>query len=160
MSGPATIKDVAHHFGARQRDASAWLEGLSDEISHVTCGDRKGLLLLRKDEKTLMTKAPAKWPLRLMPQWDTYLMDHADKSWTVPDAAERKIVWRGSAVVAAAVLYRGRVVAEWNHDVRGGTLDVRIIPLSRFKSAHLPAVKREAKIVAAHLGLEKAHVSV
>ncbi|MCB9462386.1 MAG: winged helix DNA-binding domain-containing protein [Candidatus Eisenbacteria bacterium] len=42
-------------------------------------------------------------------------MAHADKSWTVPDEAERRKVWLRFADVAAVVLAGGRVVATWRH---------------------------------------------
>jgi hypothetical protein len=159
VNGPATVKDVAYHFGARQREAKAWLAALRSDTRNVSCGDRKGLVILADDAEALAAKPPKKWPVRLMPQWDTYLMSHADKTWTVPDEDDRKVVWRGSAVVAAAILHRGRVIGEWNHDVKTDRLEVRVIPLSGWAKKHLPAVKREAKVVAAHLGLDKATVS-
>ena len=86
-------------------------------------------------------------------------MGHSDKSWTCPAVDDRKQVWRKSAVVAAAVLARGRVVAEWTRQVAGDRLRVTVLPLSRWKtSRHLPSVKREARDVAAHLGLAGADV--
>jgi hypothetical protein len=86
-------------------------------------------------------------------------MGHADKSWTVPNVAEHKKIWRGSAVVAAGVFARGRFVAEWNHEARKDRLEVVLLPLSGWnKSEHLAGVKQEAENVAAHLGLTSADV--
>ncbi len=105
-------------------------------------------------------RTQTKWPLRLLPQWDTYLMGHADKSWTTPVEAERKLVWRGQAVVAAGVFVRGRIVGEWRRQVRGNQLDVAISPLSGWRRKHLASVKREAAIIATHLGLKLSAVTV
>jgi len=160
VSGPATVKDVAYHFGARQREAKDWLTELQEEVEQVACGDRKGLVILRRDARALQKMPPTKWPVRFMPQWDTYLMGHADKSWTVPHAPDRKVVWRGSAVVAAAILHRGRVVGEWNHDVVRDDLNVTVIPLHGWSTRLMADVKREAKIVAVHLGLTRATVAL
>lgn len=164
VNAPATVKDVAHHFGARQREAKAWVEVLreADELVDVACGDRKGLFALAADAKVLVRKVPAasQWPLRLLPQWDTLLMGHADKSWTVPEAKDQKKVWRSQAVVAAAVLERGRVVAEWKQDTRKDRLVVTVLPLSSWSKKLLAAVKKEAGVVAKHQGLKGADVSV
>lgn len=159
VNGPATVKDVAHHFGSRQREAKVWLESLQDELTPIRCGDRKGLVLLTCDLATLCRK-PKPWPLRLLPMWDTYLMGHADKSWTTPVASEQKRVWRSSAVVAAGIFVGGRIVGEWKHDVRARELDVHVEPLSAWRKKHLAGVKREAKLIAAHYGLSKSSVSV
>ena len=159
-NGPATTKDVAHFFGARMREANCWIEALQaeGELEGVVCGNRKRLVILRKDLSALQRRPPraqAPWPVRLLPQWDTYLMGHADKSWTVPDAGERKLVWRGQAVVAAGVIARGRVVAEWQHETKRNRLQVTLTPLSGWsKSKHMAGVHREARCVAAHLGLK------
>lgn len=166
LYGPATATDAAHFFGARVREARQWCEALRDagEVVEVACGERRGLLANEADLRELKRKPPAKagdWPPRLLPMWDTYLMGHADKSWTAPDPAERKKIWRGQAVVAAGVIARGRFVAEWSHEIRKDRLGVAVRPLSGWSGkAHLAAVKREATAVAAHLGLKDATVRV
>ena len=88
-------------------------------------------------------------------------MGHADKSWTCPDEGERKKVWRKAAMVAPVVLARGRIVAEWTREVRGKRLQVKVLALSGWKtSRHLASVKREARDVAAHLGIRGADVHI
>ena len=164
FNGPATVQDVAHYFGARVREARAWIDALQadGELVEVRCGDRKALWLRKKDEKALREtpkKSAKDWPVRLLPMWDTYLMGHADKTWTVSEAQEQKLIWRGQAVVAASVIYHGRVIAEWQHDAKAKELAVTVLPLSGWQtSKHMPAVKREANFVAKHMGLQKATV--
>ncbi len=161
--GPATATDVAHHLGANVSTAKTWLAALADEVVDVACGDRKGLVALAADRRALAVRPPsatAEWPVRLLPLWDCLLMGHADKSWTVPDEADRKPVWRKAAYVSATVLARGRVVATWSHAVRKGRLEVTVTPLSGWRSAHAAGVRREAKAVSAHLELDGAEVSV
>ncbi len=162
--GAATAADVAHFFGARVTTARRWLEELNGELSPVGCGDRKGLVALRRDLADLTSKPPTAttmWPLRLLPLWDSMLMGHADKTWTVPDESDRKAVWRKGAYVAAVALARGRVVATWSHSQRGGRLVVEVRPLSRWSpTKHAAGVRREADAVAAHLELDGADVTV
>lgn len=163
VNGPATARDLAHFFGARVKEARTWMEALEDggEVLEVECGERKGLRILGSDADALANaplRAKADWPTRLLPQWDTYLMGHADKTWTVPESADQKRVWRKSAVVAACVVSRGRAVAEWQFETRKDRLEVELLPLSTWTRTLLPDVKREAHTVAAHLGLAKAQV--
>ncbi len=144
--------------------ARQWLALLNGELSPVHCGERRGLVALTQDMADLTTKPPAattKWPLRLLPLWDTMLMGHADKTWTVPDETDRKAVWRKGAFVAAVALARGRVVATWSHSQRRGRLVVEVRPLSRWSpTKHAAGVRREADAVAAHLELGGADVTV
>jgi hypothetical protein len=161
---PATVQDVAHFFGARVGDARRWVDALAGELVDVACGGRRGLLALAADERALRAKAPgveSAWPTRLLPLWDCHLMAHADKSWTVPDAAERPEVWRKAALIPGTVLARGRVVATWSHAVKRKELEVAVAPLSGWRKAqHAQPVEREAAALARHLGLGAARVRV
>lgn len=157
LYGPATPKDVAHFFAAKVSEARTWIAELeaADELIDVECGDRKHLLALAADCDDLHAKPPqsmSEWPIRLLPLWDAMMMGHADKSWTVPNDADRKRIWRAGAYVAATIIDRGRVVGIWKHKAQGKKLKVEIEPLSGWKkSRHEAASKRELKSVAAHL---------
>ncbi len=162
--GPATAADMAHFFGARVTTARRWLETIGQQqgLLEVRCGAREGLVALSRDREALDRAAPAgfkEWPVRLLPGWDCLLMGHHDKTWTVPREAERPRVWRKAAVVAPAVLARGRVVATWSQNKQRRRLTVTVQPLSGWrKSNHLAGVRREARGVARHLGLELVEV--
>jgi hypothetical protein len=162
--GPATANDVAHFFGARVASARQWVEVLAAEgaLAEVRCGDRQ-LVALRDDVGDLRSRPAAGeqgWPLRLLPLWDTMLMGHADKSWILPDEREQPLVWRKAAFVAAVVLARGRIVATWSHEAKGKKLAVTVEPLSGWRAAkHQPGVRREAAVVARHLGCAGAEVT-
>lgn len=163
--GPATPQDMAHFFNAKVTVARAWLDVLTEaaELVDVSCGDRKRLVALKPDGRALKAVPPKglkTWPVRLLPLWDSMLMGHADKSWTLPDEVERKRVWRRAAFVAAVVLARGRVVAIWSQKARARALDVSVEPLSGWRPAHAAGVRREAKAVASHLGLGAAEVTI
>ena len=162
--GPATAADMGHFFGAKISTARTWLEAIQNKhgLVQVSCGERKGLVALTADLDKLEVSPPGGlkgWPVRLLPTWDCLLMGHADKSWTVPNELERKAVWRKAAMVSAVVLARGRVVAIWTQKKRRRELLVTVEPLNLWRgSKHLPSVKREARAVARHLGLEGAEV--
>ncbi len=164
VNGPATAHDLAHFFGAGVTVARGWLQRLdeSGETTAVSCQGRE-LVALSEDVDDLRSSPPRgrAWPVRLLPLWDTLLMSHADKSWTVPSAGERPAIWKKAAVVASVVLARGRIVATWSQKRRARRLDVTIHPLSGWKAGrHLAAVRREARAVAAHYELPEAQVEM
>ncbi len=158
LYGPATPKDVAHFFAAKVSEARTWIAELdaTSELVDINCNERKHLIGLAEDADELTRSAPKsmrEWPIRMLPLWDSMMMGHADKSWTVPNDADRKRIWRAGAYVAATVIDRGRVVGIWKHKVQGKKLKVDVEALSSWKkSRHEAAVKRELKHVAKHLG--------
>lgn len=164
-NAPATVQDVAHFWGARVTTAREWLAELeaAGELVGVRCGDRTGLFARVDDVDELRRKPPrgvGDWPLRLLPTWDTLLMSHADKSWTVPDESERPAVWRKAAMVSPVVLSRGRVVATWKQKKRARRLDVEVHPLGGWTKRLEAGVRRDAAAVAGHHGLPEANVTV
>ena len=164
--GPATAADLAHFFGARVSAARRWLDDLDakDGLVAVECGKRTGLVAHRRDTAVLKKKPPAGvsgWPVRLLPLWDAMLMAHADKRWAVPDPADEKRIWRTGAHVAATVLARGRIVATWKHTQTTSRLRIQVHPIRGWRNAtHAAGVRREAKAVARHLGLEAVDVTI
>ncbi len=93
--------------------------------------------------------------------FDTLLMAHADKSWTVPLLADQKGIWKKAAMVAPVVLARGRAVATWSYKARKRGVTVQVQPLSGWrKSKHAAGVRRDAKALAAHLELPVAEVAL
>ena len=166
VHGPATVQDLAHFFGARVRNARQWWQRLEQagELIPVSCGDRQNLAALARDERALRTKPPpgaGQWPTRLLPLFDTLLMGHSDKSWTVPDQSECKLIWKKAAMVRPVVISRGRFVATWSQKAKRRQLLVEIEPLGGWQERRdLPGVRREAQALAEHLGLDESAVSV
>lgn len=161
LNAPARVQDVAHHFGTRVSEARNWVAALADELIDVSCGGRKGLLALAVDADALSESPPNRWPARLLPMFDTFLMAHADKSWTVPVDAEAKAIWKKAAMLAPIVVARGRAVATWSHKVKRKGLEVSVEPLSGWrKSKHAADVRRDAAELAAHLELPGVQVSL
>jgi len=160
--GPATAKDVAHFFKAKVTRVRGWLAPLIEggELMDVGCGGRKALLARREDAGALSEAPPEDWPVRLLPLYDTMLMGHADKSWTVVDGGERKDIWRKAAYVAATVIARGRIVATWTMKERKSYVDLEVLPLGGWKARMLAGVEAEAQQIATHLGIAEARVRV
>lgn len=158
---PATAADAAHFFGASVSSARRWLDRISGDTTPVHCGDRRGLMALRRDVDDLLGPLPetSQWPVRLLPLWDTMLMTHKDKSWVIRDD-EQKAVWRKAAYVCACVVARGRIVATWSHSLSEKRVEVCVQPLSEWRARFRPAVEAEAAALAAYHGCERAQVKL
>lgn len=158
---PATAKDISHHFGGRVTAARLWLARLeaAGELIDVSCGKRSDLVALAVDAEALVMDAPTdasgEWPLRALPNFDTMLMAHADKTWTVPRLQECSEIWRKAARVLATVLMRGRLVATWTHKLRSKDVVITLSPLSDWEASWMPAFHAEMEVLAAHLGVDK-----
>ena len=149
--GPATVQDMAHFFGTKVTTARTWL---GPDLVEVRCEER-ALWLCADDAAPLQQATHDTDAVRLLPGYDNLLMGHADKSWTVPVASERKAVWKKAAVVSAVVLDRGVVVATWKHKVRAKKVTIEVQPLSGWAGQDLTA---EAQALADHLGRANAEV--
>jgi len=158
VSGPATVQDVAHHFGSKVSTAKGWMASLQTELVSVECGARKGLRALAVDRADLTMPVPEVWPVRLLPLYDTLLMGHKDKRWTVPVPSDEKAIWRKAAYVAATVLHRGRLVATWTFVERKRGVVLTLEPLHGWDESLRDAVQEQAEGLAAHVGLSAAEV--
>ncbi|MEM1009526.1 MAG: crosslink repair DNA glycosylase YcaQ family protein, partial [Myxococcota bacterium] len=164
--GPASAKDIAHFFQAKQRSVHQWVKLLQQQkkLCSVACEGREELLLAAEDLDVLQVDAPEyseAWPLRFLPLYDTMLMAHFDKSWTVPNAPEKKHVWRKAAHVMAVVLKRGRIVATWQQKKKRNALQIEIHPMSLWSTKrHKKAAFQEAEYVAVQQGYTNVEVSV
>ncbi len=159
-NAPATVKDVAHFFGARVGQARELVALLEEELVPVECGGRPGLLARRRDVTDLTRPAPGRWPPRLLPRFDTLLMSHGDKSWTVPEEEERAAVWAKAAQVNATVLHRGRLVATWSHTADDQSVRIEVRPLRRWPQGLERELEPDARAFALHLGVDEVELTV
>ncbi len=159
-NAPASAKDLSHFLGIRVTAARKLLAHLGDELITVSCNHRSELVALRSDAADLAAELPDDWPPRLLPKFDTYLMGHADKSWTVPLEADRPKIWAKAAHVNATVLHRGRLVATWKHTAQKRSVRIDITPLSGWQSGLEDQLANEAQAFANHLGRDQATVRV
>lgn len=158
--GPATLRDMAYHFGAKISDTRRWAKGLQGDTIAVRCGERGDLLALAEDAEALQRPAEGPWPVRLLPAYDTAMMGHKDKTVILPDSDEAPLVWQSAARVAATVIAEGQIVATWRHTVKGKSVRVDVQPLKGWRAAHLGEVEAEAAAFAAHLGRTLSAVEV
>jgi hypothetical protein len=157
---PATVQDAAHFLGLRVPHIRRLVDLLGDDAMPVECPGRAGLLALTCDADELTRPIPSAWRPRLLPKYDTMLMGHADKSWTVPNEGERPAIWAKAAHVNATVLDRGRLVATWKHMTKATSVTITITPLSGWRNGLEEKLATDARAFVRHLGVAAGRITV
>jgi Winged helix DNA-binding domain len=142
-------------FGpASVRDAEAWLGGgelapvfqqLGSDLARFEDEGGRELYDL-KDAPRPPADTPA--PVRLLPEFDSLVLAHADRTRVISDA-HRKSLTTKNLRVRATVLVDGRVAAYWKLEKSRGTATVLVEPLGRLSAADRQAVLAEAEALAA-----------
>jgi hypothetical protein len=114
--GPAAPADLATWAGLPAGDAKAAFGARRDLVEVEVGGQRAAVLRGRRT-----TGAPA--PLRLLGEFDTYLLGH-DGPWPVHDERFRRRVHPGGGVLRPVVVADGIVVGGWRFDRRRGVAAV------------------------------------
>ncbi len=123
--GPAAPEHLAGWW-ARQQPGKVrpWFQRLSEELSVV---DVEGLRLwtLTKDVRSL-ERAGASDAVRLLGNFDQYVLGPASGSAAFIPAAHKADVSRAAGWISKVVLYRGRVAGVWEPGTDSGTIDARL----------------------------------
>ena len=159
-NAPATVQDIAHFLGTRVSQARALVAPLEAKLVEVVCGSRKGLLALEKDSTTLSAPPPKEWTPRLLPKFDTLLMSHKDKDWTVPEASDRPQIWAKAAQVRATVWHKGKLLAIWTHKAQKRRVKIEITPLSGWIPGLEAQLNDDGAAFASHLGVPEASITL
>ena len=142
VHGPAAMQHVADWW-ARQRAGAvrSWFDRLADELVTVDVeGDR--LYALASDLPALRRARPHD-TLRLVPNFDQYLLGAGSGSSAFVPAAQKARVSRTAGWISPLVLRGGRVAGVWELEREAGRIDVEA-----FERVPRPALADEA----AHLG--------
>jgi len=155
--GPATKNDFVRWWGQWPGVGNTAWAALAEELAPVSVeGQRMDILAADLDRLTSMKAEPS---VRLLPSFDPYLMGHAKRDHIV--AVEHgSRVSRTAGWISAVVLSEGRVVATWTHEVKKGTLAMRVDPLRKLAPATLKEVRLQADALAEALGLDHAAVTL
>ena len=140
--GPATLRDFARWADLAIGDARAIWEPMRDETAPVDVEGSPGRIL--KDDLPALRRAKARDPVvRLLPNFDVFLLGHRDKGHLV-DAAHYKRVYRKAGWISAAVLVDGRVAGVWTPERKGRRLVVRVEPFAPLSRAMREGIEAEA----------------
>lgn len=154
--GPASQTDFARWMGMPAAEARAVWRDCEEELATVSV-DGQAMALLRDDLGALAASEPAPDSLRLLPQFDPYLLSHVDKSVIVPEKHYKK-VYRQAGWVWSVVLRAGRVAGIWTQARRSGTVRIEVELFAPLPAAARRRLEHEAASLAAFqdAGLELA----
>lgn len=126
--GPATARDFAKWSGLGIPEAQAVFDAAADELAEVALEDGTGFILSR-DLPSLRNSALDGRVVRLLPNFDTYLLAHASKGHLV-DPAACKRVYRNQGWISPTVLVDGKVAGTWAIERAGKWVVFEISPFA------------------------------
>jgi uncharacterized protein YcaQ len=146
--GPASVADFAHWAGLKMAAAKEIFAAAQAELIPIhIAGQKAPGWILREDMARLRDSAresdeKASPPVRFLPEFDSLIMGHKDKS-RLLDEAHRKKVFLRLADVAAIFLVDGRVAGTWNY--RMTTRKMELHPFGKLGAEWRPRVDHETE---------------
>jgi Winged helix DNA-binding domain len=119
--GPATDRDFAYWAGLPLRDVRAGLNAIAAEIEEVRVGDATMLV-----PRGPLPRLPAIGQVRMLGNFDTYLLGWKDRSFSVADAHELHVKEGGGGWIRPVVVVDGIVVGGWRSSRKGDRLEITL----------------------------------
>jgi hypothetical protein len=155
--GPATPKDFREWFTSRQfkpADARALFDSIANELDAADVEGHEAFVLAG-DTDFPQPKAS----VRLLPEYDVYVMGFRERDQLVPDEARRQVAahGRGKYEGPAGVRFLmidGIAAGLWERKKRGKRIELRVTPIKRLTRAERAELDTEAERIGAFLRLE------
>ena len=149
--GPAGDRDFAYWSGMPLRDVRAGLESISGEIDEAKVGDETMLV-----KRGRSAKLPAEGQVRMLGNFDTYLLGWKDRSFAVSNEHAEHIKEGGGGWIRPVIVQDGVVVGGWRSSRKGDRLEISL-NLDEEKAEELgPAIEAEVADIARFEGIEAA----
>jgi hypothetical protein len=146
---PATDRDFAYWAGLPLRDVRAGLESISGEIEEVQIGDQTMLVPAGKPPRL-----PATGQVRMLGNFDTYLLGWKDRRFSVDDHHEPHVKEGGGGWIRPVIVEDGRVIGGWRSRRRNGRLEITLNMPKRDLRRLRPAIEAEVADLARFEGTE------
>ncbi len=148
--GPATLRDFSHWAGIPMQEVKTLFALIEAELAEIP-GDEKSCFLLREDVPGLTSRSAKEPCVRLLPNFDSYLLAHREKDHLV-SAKHYKRVYRNQGWISPVVLIDGAVAGVWLYKPQGKKLRVEIEPFGKLSKAERSGIEREAERLARFFG--------
>jgi hypothetical protein len=139
--GPATLHDFSHWAGIPMAEVRPLRALLEHELAEIP-GEKKNCFLLKEDV-ALLNDSAEKACIRLLPNFDSYLLAHREKDHLLA-AKHYKRVYRNQGWISAVVLIDGAIAGVWSYKVQGRRLQVTVEPFERVSRIVRAGIEREA----------------
>ena len=150
--GPARVQDFAKWSGLAMDEAKAVWAAAADELAGVSLDDGTRAFILSRDLESLRNSSLDGHVVRLLPNFDTYLLAHASKDHLVDPAAYKR-VYRNQGWISPTVLVDGRVAGTWSSRRLGSRLVFEIAPFAAFTKSVRAKIEAECAGLGAFLGV-------
>ena len=164
---PASEAEIGTWLASAPADLRTSLEALRPEMEEVEVGGdgQRRWRLSDSDGPAGGDLPPPRPTLRLLPQYDSYVLGHRQRARLVPPAAKERIArdpkGRLEHVVGVSVvLVDGVVGGLWWRTTKSRRLQVTVEPTTGLGPEHLQLLDGEVARVAAFLGVEDAALTV
>jgi hypothetical protein len=144
--GPATLHDFAHWAGLPMQEVKPLRALLESELEEIS-GDKKNCLLLREDVAVLNNSPAVKASIRLLPNFDAYLLAHREKDHLL-SAKHYKRVYRNQGWISPVVLIDGAIAGIWSYKLQGKKLRVEIEAFAKLSRIERAGVEEESESLA------------
>jgi hypothetical protein len=157
--GPATPKDFREWFTSRQfspADARALFDSIGNELEVVDIEGHAASVLAGD------TDFPEANPsVRLLPEYDVYVMGFRERDQLVPEEARRQVAehGRGKYEGPAGVRFlmvEGIATGLWERKKRGKRIELRVTPCRKLTRAERAGIDGDSERIGVFLGLEPA----
>jgi hypothetical protein len=156
--GPATPEDFAKWWGTDAAHGRRVFRGLGEELAEVEIDGRRARALIADvaaieglgHETASAGDAAA---VRLLPNFDAYVMGYQPRSRLVPEA-HSAAVFRAAGWVSPVVLIRGVVAGVWEQSGRGDRVEVTVTPFRPLERGEIAGIEREAEAIGEFLGAQ------
>lgn len=138
--GPATPADFAYWSGLPLGRARRGFELIAGELVEVDAAGERARMLPGPDLAGAGDAAPC---VRLLPNFDEYLLGYRSRDLVLPPRFARRIQ-AGGGWVRAAALVDGRVVGTWRQQRQRDHILVTVEPFEAIDPAALPGLEAEA----------------
>ena len=148
--GPANVGDFAYWAGLYVPPARRMWERIAGEMRAVTVGGKPAFVHASvKAPPRARAEAPH---VRLLPNFDAYLLGHKGKDACVEPARYKK-VFKNAGWIAPVVLVDGRVRGTWSLERGSRGLVVRVAAFRPLEKREREGVAREVEEIVAFAGL-------
>ncbi|PYV13351.1 MAG: hypothetical protein DMG21_21155 [Acidobacteria bacterium] len=144
--GPADARDFSKWSGLSASEVrSLWLS-LESELVAVNADGRQGFML-REDADALGDSDFCGGVLRLLPNFDAYLLGHLNKDHLL-DARHYKRVYRNQGWISPTILLDGKIIGTWSYAPRAKTTIFTIQPFEALSKAVHTKIEEETRSLA------------
>ena len=150
--GPADMRDYCAWSGLRVREAKGPWQALKDELVPVNA-DGRSLWLLAEDMDALVATKIEPDIVRLLPNFDSYLLAHKNKDHIVHKDYYKQI-YRSAGWIAPVILTNGYAVGTWSYRRKSNRIQIELAPFEPLESNVWSMVKAEAEDLGRFLNTE------